>query len=343
MLRKVTAKAGLSVFAALLVVLAFATAPRQLANHAKAPIIGNDLDAWLAAEERAVGVNSPIIPGAEKHVHWFDGRTGSKSACSVVYLHGFSATRQELAPVAERIADALHANLFETRLSGHGLSEKALVGVRAEDWLADAAEALEIGATIGHRIILMGTSNGATLALAMAGQPLFGHVAALVLMSPNFAPRDSSAEILTWPGGPQLAYLLAGTTRSWTPSNELQKRYWSTSYPMDALVEMMRLVKYVRGKLPLRLEQPLLVFYSSSDQVVDTGWIISAFQRMDSPQKLLVRIPESAAGDNHVLAGDILNPQNNDTVIGDVVRFINPGGGRNGSCAGRPPEFSSMR
>ena len=76
---------------------------------------------------------------------------------------------------------------------------------------------------------------------------------------------------------------------------------------------------------------------------LDIDWIISAFDKMDSPQKLLVRIPDSNTGDNHVLAGDILNPQNNTTVIEDVVRFINSDGEPNGYCFGGLPEFSSGR
>jgi esterase/lipase len=332
----------LMLFTIVLVVIAFVTAPAKLVNHPLEPEITSDLDAWLAAEEHVAGMDTPIIPGAEKHIHWFAGRKGSKSPCSVVYLHGFSATRQEIAPVAAMIADDLQANLFETRLLGHGLSDKALVDVRAEDWLADAAEALAIGAKIGQRIILMGTSTGATLALAMAGQPSFEHVAALILVSPNFAPRDAAAKYLTWPGGPQLAYLVAGTTRSWTPANELQKRYWSTTYPMDAVVEMMRLVKYVRGELPQRLEQSLLMIYSPADNVVDTGQIISAYSQIDSPQKELIRIPTSGDPSNHVLAGDILSPQNNQAVADDVVRFIIPHGDRNGYCASGLPEFSSV-
>lgn len=334
--------ASLILFTVVLALIAFLTAPRELVNNPPAPEITGDLDAWLAAEEQVAGANAPIIPGAEKHINWFGGRKGSKTPCSVVYLHGFSATRQEIAPVAAMIADGLQANLFETRLSGHGLSEKALVDVRAEDWLADAAEALAIGAKIGRRIILMGTSTGATLALAMAGQPSFEYVEALVLVSPNFSPRDSSAEYLTWPGGAQLAYLVAGTTRSWTPSNALQKRYWSTTYPMDAVVEMMRLVKYVRGKLPQRLEPSLLVMYSPEDNVVDTGRIVAAYEQIDSPQKALIRVPGSGDPSNHVLAGDILAPQNNKTVAGDVVRFIVPDGDRAAYCANRLPEFTSL-
>lgn len=260
----------------------------------------------------------------------------------MVYLHGFSATRQEIAPVGERLADRLGANLFETRLRGHGQIEDPLNGVRAEDWLDDAAEALAIGAAIGDKIVLMGTSTGATLALAMAGHPAFERVATLVLLSPNFAPRDPAAEFLTWPGGPQLAYMVAGDTRSWTPRNPLQARYWSTTYPMDAVIEMMRLVKYVRGELPQRLEQSLLMIYSPADNVVDTGQIISAYSQIDSPQKELIRIPTSGDPSNHVLAGDILSPQNNQAVADDVVRFIIPHGDRNGYCASGLPEFSSV-
>jgi len=220
------------------------------------------------------------------------------------------------------VADALGANLFETRLAGHGHLRHPLEGVRAEDWLDDAAEALSIGAMIGERVIVMGTSTGATLALAMAGHPSFETVSAIVLMSPNFAVQDAKAEFLTWPGGPQLAYLVAGQTRSWTAQNELQERYWSTTYPMAAVIEMMRLVKYVRGRLPLQLEQSVLTLYSPADTVVDIDWIINGFEQLDSPRKQLVEIPGSDDQSNHILAGDIMAPENNRPVTEYIVDFI---------------------
>ncbi|MDD4273595.1 MAG: hypothetical protein PHG14_07705 [Desulfobacter postgatei] len=37
-----------------------------------------------------------------------------------VYIHGFSATRKETAPLSDLVAKTLNANLFYTRLSGHG-------------------------------------------------------------------------------------------------------------------------------------------------------------------------------------------------------------------------------
>lgn len=301
---------------------AVATAPPELVNEADVPAITADLDSWLASRERDAPRAGDIIPDTEKRIRWQAGRRGGRTHFSVVYLHGFSATRQEIAPVAEQVADALGANLFETRLAGHGYARDPLSGVRAEDWLDDAAEALTIGAAIGERVVLMGTSTGATLALAMVDHQTFRPVSALVLISPNFGPSDPSAEYLTWPGGPQLAYMVAGDTHSWTPRNERQARYWATSYPMDAVVEMMRLVDYTRDKLPLQLETGLLVLYSPADTVVDTGWIRAAYREMLSPHRRLIEVSSSGDPSNHVLAGDIMAPENNDAVVTHIVDFI---------------------
>jgi esterase/lipase len=313
---------GLLAFFVAIALAALATAPSGLVNEAASPQISGDLDAWLAASEHAAGLSAELIPDTEKRIRWFDRRRGSRTRYAVVYLHGFSATRQEIAPVGEWVAERLRANLFETRLRGHGQIQNPLAGVRAEDWLDDAAEALAIGGAIGEEIILMGTSTGATLALAMTGHPSFADVSHVVLVSPNFAPKDSSAEFLTWPGGPQLAYMVAGDTRSWTPRNELQARYWSTTYPMDAVIEMMRLVKYVRVQLPLRLEQPLLVIYSPADQVVDTARIIQSYEQMNSPRRELIEIPDSGDPSNHVLAGSIMSPDTTAAVSDSIIRFI---------------------
>lgn len=313
---------GLLALVLVVAAAAFATAPPALVNEAAVPELHGDLDQWLEQRERSAGLGKALIPDTEKRIHWHDGLRGSRTPYAVVYLHGFSATRQEIAPVGERLADRLGANLFETRLRGHGHIEEPLNGVRAEDWLDDAAEALAIGAAIGEKIVLMGTSTGATLALAMAGHPAFDRVGSLVLLSPNFAPSDRNAEYLTWPGGPQLAYMVAGDTRSWTPRNPLQARYWSTTYPMDAVIEMMRLVKYVRGRLPLKLKQSVLVIYSPADRVVDTARIATAFEQIDSPHRQLVEIPTSGDPSNHVLAGDIMSPGTSELVVGSIVRFV---------------------
>jgi esterase/lipase len=327
MWRKVSARflGGLFALLAVSAVYLVVTAPAKLVNEAQPPEITGDLGAWLASQEEASTTHAAMIPDTNKRIRWYQERKNSKTPYSLVYLHGFSATRQEIAPVGEWVADALGANLFETRLAGHGFQDHALQGVSAEDWLDDAAEALTIGAAIGERIILMGTSTGATLAMAMAGHPSFSHVSTVIMLSPNFGPKDTSGEFLTSPGGPQLAYLVVGETRSWQPRNKLQAKYWSTSYPMDAVVEVMRLVDFVRSKLPLRLEQDLLVFYSPADSVVETDRIVEAFGEIDSPHKQLVVVPASTDPSNHVIAGNIMSPTNTGPVAHDIIQFVRNG------------------
>lgn len=320
MLRRLATVALLFVLVA--AVAAVATAPRSVSYVPDRPAINGDIDSWIATRELKVQQATPIVEGAEKRVRWYDGKSGHQTELAIVYLHGFSATRREIAPVAASVADQLGANLFETRLAGHGLQERPLTAITAEDWLDDGAEALEIGAAIGERVVVIGTSTGATLAVALADHSSFAAVSHVVLLSPNFAPADGSAEILTWPGGPQIARLAVGDTRSWTPANALQGRYWSTSYPIEATVEMMRLVKLARSKLPMTLEQRLLVFYSPKDEVVSTERITAAYQQITASRSQLVVVDGSGDPSNHVLAGDILAPENNDWIARQIADFV---------------------
>lgn len=302
--------------------LAVATAPSKLHHLPAEPAITGSPADYIAAAESRIAASSRIIPGTEKRIRWFDGKEETKTEYVVVYFHGFSATRQEIAPVGEAVADALGANLFETRLAGHGLEDNALASVTAEDWLEDAVESLAIGATLGSKIVLIGTSTGATLALAVSDHELFRLVDTLVMISPNFAPRDDTAEMLIWPGGPQLARLMVGATRSWQAHNELQARYWSTSYPTEALVEMMRLVDRARSMLPRTLDQAVLTVYSPSDQVVNVDRIRSTLPLIGSPRAKTIELADSGDPSNHVLAGNILAPENNRLVTEQIVRFV---------------------
>lgn len=317
--------AGLAVLLMALVLVLFVTAPEPLQLGEAAPEVGSRPDDWLAERERKAALFRGITPGAEKRIRWYRDQNHHRTAYAIVYLHGFSATRQELAPLGEYLADALGANLFESRLAGHGHERDALVDVHAEDWLADGVEALAVGATIGERLIVMGTSTGATLALAVMEHPLASAVDSLVLISPNFGVSDSNAEFLTWPGGPLLARLMIGDTRSWEAHNELQALYWSTEYPTDALVEMMRLVDFVQDSLPLTLAADLLVFYSPDDTVIDIRRMLDAYQDALAPRKKLVSLRVQGDPGNHVLAGDIMAPENNALVTDQVVRFVKEG------------------
>src|SRR5210317_185784 len=300
--------------------VAYMNTPPALVNAAVAPQLPSDIEAWLADSERQVASQYALIPETEKRVTWY-GQPGERTAYVVVNLHGFSATRQETAPLAERVAKSLAANLFETRLAGHGHLERPMDAVRAEHWLADAAEALAVGARLGEKIVVIGTSTGGTLALAMSDHPTARTVSDIVLISPNLQPRDGKAGWLTRPAGPLIARLVAGDTRSWDAHNELQARYWSTSYPIEAAVEVMRLVDLLNSRLPMQLQQKLLVLLSPDDEVVAPEATKQAFERISAPHKALIEVEDAGDPSNHVLAGDILSPGSTEDITALIVEF----------------------
>ena len=133
--------------------------------------VAAELDAWLTEQESAV---ADVVPGTAKTILWADEEPGGRRTdIALVYLHGFSATRRELSPTIERVGEELGANVFFTRLAGHGRTAEALGQATVEDWKADVREAWEIERRIGERVEVIGTSTGASLALWLATQEEF--------------------------------------------------------------------------------------------------------------------------------------------------------------------------
>jgi alpha-beta hydrolase superfamily lysophospholipase len=277
------------------------------------------LEAWLAsAEARIPGLR----PGTGKCIVWADPATKSRTRLVVVYLHGYSATRQEVAPLADELAGRLGANLFYTRLTGHGQDGAALAAATVNDWFNDAAEALAVARSLGDRIILVGTSTGAALALWWAATQPTHDLHALILMSPNFGLRNPRANLLLGPWGRQIGDLLAGRTHTWTPYNEDYGRYWTNSYPTYAGVQMLLLARAARS---LNLEGnhvPTLVLHSGDDHVISLHTLKAECARLGGSPKRIVQIDNPGDPDQHVLAGRILSPAATPLVLENITRFL---------------------
>ncbi len=294
--------------------------PSPLASLPATPELPADLDDYLAASESAAHSRFPLIPETGKRIRW--QAPGEKTEWAVVYLHGFSATRQEIAPATEMIADRLGANLFETRLTGHGRENGVMHETTADDWLADAAEALAIGHRIGDRVILMGTSTGATIALAMAEHPLMQQVDSIVLVSPNFAPADPKSRWLTRPAGPLIARILVGDTRSFEPLNAEQERYWSTTYPTASIIEVMRVVDRANSVASRYFPQDMLMLISPDDRVVSVQAAIDGFSRITARSKKTIEFKSSTDPSSHVLGGRILSPGSTEELVDVIVDYV---------------------
>jgi esterase/lipase len=306
------------IFMAILVIV-FSAGPRtKIDLHLKTINLPNDLDQYLAQSE---GQFPDIVPGTEKTIVWANPAK-TKTPLSIIYLHGYSATRQETAPLSDEIAAQLGANLFYTRLSGHGRSNAAMAEPTVNDWLNDTMEALEIGKRLGDKVIVIGTSTGGTLATWLAEQPNMDEVLAYILLSPNFGPRDQNSEILTLPWARQLAPVIVGPEYSWEPTSAEHAKYWTHSYPSPALVTMMGLVNFVRTSNLKSIQKPVLVIYSPNDEVVNSEKTKRRVAQIGSAIKEIDPILDSGNPENHVLAGDILAPKNTQVVKKLILDFI---------------------
>lgn len=283
--------------------------------------VPQDVDAFVKKQEARF---SDIRPGTDKRIVWANKAKKQQTPVSIVFLHGFSASRQELVPLCDWLARDLGANLFYTRLRGHGRTGKALSQVSVNDWLYDGVEALQIGARLGQRVILVASSTGATLATWLMQRPEARSVGALVFTSPNFAPKDPNARMLLWPWGATIVRLILGKERSWKPKNALQAKYWTWRYPSHTLLPMMGLVSLAKKVDLDAVKTPLFIAYSPKDEVISPKAVKDAFGRFGSPNKKLHAVSEIPGEGNHIIAGNIVSPKRTKLLYKRILSFLRP-------------------
>ena len=282
--------------------------------------IPDDVDAYLSIAEARF---EDIVPGTNKRVYWF-GIPGEKTRVSIVYIHGFSASSEELRPVPDLVAEALGANLYFTRLTGHGRGSVAMAEADVASWMQDVGEAMAIGRSIGEKVLVISTSTGATLAAAAAlDDATMENVGGLIFVSPNFGINSQAASLLAWPFARYWLPLILGDSRNSEPRNMLHARYWTTTYPTTALLPMAALVKAVMGEDFSSVSVPALFYYSMDDLVVDPAKT-AAFADQWGGAMTVVH-PELGNGDDefaHVIAGDIVSPQQTGVAVEEMLGWL---------------------
>lgn len=302
----------------LALVLFFAIGPYEDTEIEKQQFFFNDdIDSYLRLMESQY---SNLTPGTNKKVLWAN-KPGQKTDYAIIYLHGFSATNYELRPVPENLGKSLDANVYLSRLTGHGLGGAALGEATAKDWLNDMQEALAIGDEIGEKTIVIGMSSGGTLATLALQDPELKHkIDGVVFISPNFRIADPKARMLTWPAARYWLPWFLGKELKWEPQNELQGKYWTTEYPTKALFPLAALVKDARQFDYSDFDVPALFYFSAADEVVDERQ--SARVQAEWGKRSAKLSPTLTPKDDktsHVIAGEIMSPDQTDFAT-DAIR-----------------------
>jgi len=166
-----------------------------------------ELDKFVAANE----AQHKLRPNNEARIIWANDSVKQKTEYAIVYLHGFSASQEEGDPVHRNIAKQFGCNLYLSRLAEHGIdTTDQLINLTVDNYWESVKQALAIGRQLGNKVILMGTSTGATQAIQLAAT-YPDYISALILYSPNIAIKDDNAWLLNNHWGLQIARLVQGS------------------------------------------------------------------------------------------------------------------------------------
>ncbi|WP_299687453.1 alpha/beta fold hydrolase [uncultured Tateyamaria sp.] len=282
--------------------------------------VGADIDAHFAQSEAQF---DDIVPGTQKRIVWAD-ETGARTEWSVLYVHGFSASSEEIRPVPDRVAEALGANLIFTRLQGHGRGPDALADGTVQGWVNDLAEGMDAARATGDRVIVMATSTGGTLVTALApDSAVMDGVAGLILVSPNYGLNNPLAPLLSWPAARHWLPPLAGARRSFEPRNEGHATYWTTEYDSVAVMPMVALIDAVNAMDHTEQSLPALFWFATADEVVQPGRTAEIAAAWGGPSTVVN--PVMGPGDDdqsHVIAGNVLSPGQTDAAVVGMVDWI---------------------
>ena len=283
-------------------------------------LIGLNIDEYLIKSEQQF---SDIRQGVSKKIIWAN-KKNTKTPISIVYIHGFTASSEEVRPLPDLIAKDINANLYYTRLSGHGRTSNAMGNSSIQNWMNDLHEAIEIGSRIGKKVIILSSSTGGTISVTSAlNKKLSSKILGYIFISPNFGINNKFANLISWPFSEYWLQLILGKTMKHSPRNENNKKYWTMSYPTNALIPMARLVNEVNNKDFSNIKKPALFYFSMEDKVVNPLKIkkfISGWGGKSTTE--IIKLSKNDDKYSHVLAGYIISPNQTQHARKTMVNWI---------------------
>lgn len=261
------------------------------------------LDTEIDKEEAAV---LHIKKDNEAEIIWYNDSLKNKIEYAIVNLHGFSGSRFGAEPMHKDVAKKFGCNLYLARLQAHGLDEEeSLLNFDAEAYVQSALEAIEIGKTIGKKVIVMGTSTGSTASLTLAAND--PDIAALIHYSPNIDLYDPRAGLLTGPWGLQIARMVnGGDYYEWSAEPWCYK-YWNMKYRIEGLIELKNMIDVTMTEETFnKVTQPTFIGYwykndEECDKTISVDRIKDMYAQLGTAedQKVMHAYPDAGT---HVIA-----------------------------------------
>ena len=301
--------------------------PKILDTEIQVDISG--LDSLIASSEQKI---SDLKPENEARIVWADS-LHQKTEFVLVYLHGFSASQEEGAPLHTDFAKRYGMNLLLARLEDHGrVDTNSFVNLTPDNYLQSAEDALDIGKKLGKKVIVMSCSTGGTLSaiLAAAGEDIHS----MIMYSPNIDIYDPMSAMLLYPWGKKIStFVLDGNYNRIDYKPEAQK-YWNSVYHTNGIFAVKALINDLMNPETFKkINVPVFLGYyykddENQDQVVSVSRMLDFFDQIGTPATSKRKIAFPNAGNHvissHIMSADIDNIRNKTFRFADEILGLKP-------------------
>ncbi len=277
------------------------------------------------AKKNDEGIN--LKPDNQSRIIWANDSVKERTAYSLLYLHGFSASWYEGYPANTAFAKYFGCNAYFPRLASHGIeTEDALIDMTPDRLWESAKNALMVARTIGRKVIIMSTSTGGTLSLKLAAD-FPEYVDGLILYSPNIRINNGATFLLSKPWGLQIGRNVTGGNYRVVNEDFDSKycKYWNCKYRMEAVVFLQQLVEEtMKNQTYKNVSDPVFLGYyykdeTHQDDVVKVEPMLKMFDHLGTDADLKVKVAFPEAG-NHVIGCELKSGSYN-KVIAETIKF----------------------
>jgi esterase/lipase len=252
----------------------------------------------------------------------------------VVYLHGFSSSQEEGAPIHKDFARRYGCNLFLSRLEDHGRADtNSFINLTPHNYIESAKEAIAIGNLIGEKTIVISCSTGSTLAAFLSAKNP-DKIWANIMYSPNIDLYDPTSAALTWPWGKQIAEMSFGGEYNRINYSPAAAQYWNAVYHLNGVLAVKSLINQtMKPEIFKKISQPLLLGYyyrneEEQDNVVSVEAMKDFFMQVNTSdnEKIMVAFPDAGRHviASHVLSNDVLGVKKETYRFAEEVLGLKP-------------------
>lgn len=242
----------------------------------------------------------PLLPGAEPYAA--DG-----DSTGILLIHGFTGSPKSMKPWGERMAAEGHT-VRVPRLPGHGTRWQDMNLTRWEDWYAEADRAFGELQRACDKVFVFGLSMGGSLTLRLAerhGDAIRG----IVLVNP--AVHSERPDRFLLPVLQAVVPSFPGISNDIKKPGQDEGAY--DKIPLKAAHSLSKLWKIIKADIA-SVHQPLLLFRSAEDHVVEASNAKFILDHVSSTDKTEVVLPDSY----HVATLD----NDAETIVGDSIDFV---------------------